>query len=519
MQTRSKGAAPAPSAPPPTTPKRKRTTASAVASAKPDSPRISRRRPAARVAKADPAVTRAKSPAASPRTSPTAAGKRKPKPKVAVRVPAKGKKKAAGVIIDVVPAPPEMMVVADEMAIAPAAGEISGTAMDVDEAVAVQPEPEPPSGEVAVTEPAPAPAPVVQLKSALKHPPPSSSSSTATTPSRPRKKGKLARKFVQFVPAAQLETAFEVPSKAEYNRGVTDGDWWIQFEQNKIGHAETVDVYWQLDVYKLYEMVPTMPACAQATVRFDLLKTPAQRASLLADLDYAAARALTLPQIQDRLNERLLEYDPAFRAVTPTLQAYMDALVTMVMPYEDVYNAVAGIEPAVTPTKKRGKAAPADPEPTPPAGPAFNIHRVFTLWTAVHPSLCRLASPAAVAKACEVDPGRLREIEPFVNTMHDVYFTPRGAEPDLDARRKLAMLVVMALGERPPPKVAPRAAAAAARAKAKPRAAAAGKVKAKAKPKTQGGRVAKAKAKPKPKVAVAAVKKARVVPKRKGAAT
>ncbi|KNE61850.1 hypothetical protein AMAG_07124 [Allomyces macrogynus ATCC 38327] len=263
-----------------------------------------------------------------------------------------------------------------------------------------------------------------------------------------KKTGSLAAAFkprrVKFAPGRPQ--ILPVYSKDEYDRSVGADEWWIQFEHNQCSHAETVDVYWQLDVYKLYELVPHMPAEACASVRFDILKTPADRDRLVRGKTQAEASQMTLVEIQDYLDDNLLEFDATARAFMPTIQTYIDALLALFQPHEDVYLAMLGLDDAATADADEGAGQTGGP---PGSGCYFDVVKVFGMYAALNADVGK--PPPALAKLYGVH-DQLPLLESHAHTLVRQFFVRRSQPVDEVVVDRLLRLMIVAVGTRVTPR-------------------------------------------------------------------
>ncbi|ORZ36663.1 hypothetical protein BCR44DRAFT_1432354 [Catenaria anguillulae PL171] len=300
-----------------------------------------------------------------------------------------------------------------------------------------------------------APTPSIRpLRSALKQRPTSPAPASAPPPPpAPKRTGsrkrnapvfKVRTRAIQF--SSDPPQVHETWNEDEYDREVDETEWWIQLENNKVSHEDAVRTYWELDLYKLYEMGPSLATLAitpppsspaepnmspphdpSTSMRFDLLSTQALRTSLTSTYTYDQALALTLPQIQQFLNSYLHDYDPSHMQLAPVLADLWDHLIDMVAPFPAVLDVVSPVDP-----------------PEPPAV-AFDVQRAWDLWAHVVPDLCGLRTVGQVYDT--VRPKVARDVlVDQVDRLYAYHFV-RPSRPGNDEERfKFIKMVVMAAG-------------------------------------------------------------------------
>ncbi|KAL7753101.1 hypothetical protein RI367_001553 [Sorochytrium milnesiophthora] len=281
----------------------------------------------------------------------------------------------------------------------------------------------------------------------------------------------------------------------DYDRSVDPSEWWRQFESNKASHAEAVQVYWDLDVYKLRELWPTIreqrndPTLtikdALSILRLDILNT-LERIKLVQDKTDDELYAMTLPEIQNLLGDYLIQYDQEvtkhmsiWATYTEHLSQFIyrladgnerDPLLKTFLAEDDkadehksppkkapekgkpgrkgAKTAETSAEAAATvaPTKRSAPAHEADVPP--PAsndnGIYFDVPRVFLLATKVSPVLALRHS--AIAQECHMSPEYLSKVAAEVKLITRYFFTGYGQPIDPEVNRMLTSLILVALG-------------------------------------------------------------------------
>ncbi|KAI9222779.1 hypothetical protein BC828DRAFT_7280 [Blastocladiella britannica] len=206
---------------------------------------------------------------------------------------------------------------------------------------------------------------------------PPSKRAKRATPNNPKSKpapdGRRNPPTVRFSTAPA--TVREVPGKASGERTLDPNQDWVRFDRSECSHRETVAVYWQLDCYRLYEMVPSLAPAARDSVPFEILRTPALRASVLKDLAYAQATALSFSALRTRLARSLAEFDPDYAPNAKNARMCYDRICALVA----AVPTAAAIAATVATTGKDGAFPPSS---------SFNIGAVSaTVFAALVPKL------------------------------------------------------------------------------------------------------------------------------------
>jgi hypothetical protein len=152
-------------------------------------------------------------------------------------------------------------------------------------------------------------------------------------------------------------------------------------------------------------------------------------------MNYEQARILSVSQIQDLMNDDLLEYSPECRSLYPIFQTYMDSLVLLLQPHDELFDTLLKIHDPADAT---------DPSESSPSPFQFNIDKVFEQYSKIN-TYCDLPLEE-LARTYSMH-SQLTSMQKQVNCLIQLYFSPRKQKLSASTSENFLKLIIIAIGE------------------------------------------------------------------------